>query len=167
MSVSNKANLRLALLANKLDPYGPIGHLLAFGLRQVNRVLFCCDIGIGADIDPSCVFHHSGLGCVIHANAVVGPGCRFFQHVTIGSAWRGGVSPGERVPRVGRDVLLGAGCVLLGDIDIGDGATIGANAVVTKTVPAGAVVVGVPGRVIGFREGSGPSVKEGYRKEDE
>lgn len=165
--MANKANLKIALLANRLNARGPVGHVLAFTLRQVNRVLFCCDIGIGADIDPSCVFHHSGLGCVIHANAVVGPGCRFFQHVTIGSAWRGGVSPGERVPRVGRDVLLGAGCVLLGDIDIGDGATIGANAVVTKTVPAGAVVVGVPGRVIGFQEGLEPPVKEGYRKEDE
>ena len=157
--MANKANLKIALLANRMNAHGPVGHVLAFALRQVNRVLFCCDIGIGADIDPTCVFHHSGLGCVIHAKAVVGPGCRFFQHVTIGSAWRG-VSPGERVPRVGRDVLLG-------DIDIGDGATIGANAVVTKTVPAGAVVVGVPGRVVGIREGLEPPVKEGYRKEDE
>ncbi len=43
--------------------------------------------------------------------------------------------------------MLGAGCVLLGDIEIGDGAMIGANAVVTKSVPAGCVAVGVPAKV--------------------
>ena len=164
--MENRANLKIALLANKLNQRGKIGHLSAFVLRQVNRVLFCCDIGIGADIDPSCIFHHSGLGCVIHPKAVVGSGCRFFQHVTIGSAWHGG-SPGERVPIVGKDVLLGAGCVLLGDIEVGDGAMIGANAVVTKSVPAKAVVVGVPGKIVGFRDGAGLSSEEGCQGEDD
>lgn len=148
----NKANLKLALLANRLNGHGRLGHAAAFFLRQVNRVLFCCDIGIGAQIDPSCTFHHSGLGCVIHSDAVVGRDCRFFQHVTIGSAWRGG-APGERVPRVGNNVLLGCGCVLLGDIEIGDGAVIGANAVVTKSVPAGCTVAGVPARIVKRPEG--------------
>lgn len=91
--MANKENLKIALLANRLSRHGKLGHAAAFFLRQVNRVLFCCDIGIGAQIDPSCVFHHSGLGCVIHSDAVVGKNCRFFQHVTIGSAWRGGVLP--------------------------------------------------------------------------
>ena len=90
--MANKGNLKIAFLANGLNRYGKVGHLAAFFLRQVNRVLFCCDIGIGAQIDPSCTFHHSGLGCVIHSDAVVGEKCRFFQHVTIGSAWRGGCS---------------------------------------------------------------------------
>lgn len=88
--MANKANLKIALLANRASRHGKAGYAFAFFLRQVNRVLFCCDIGIGANIDPSCVFHHSGLGCVIHSDAVVGANCRFFQHVTIGSAWRGG-----------------------------------------------------------------------------
>lgn len=144
--MANKANLKIALLANRASRHGKAGYAFAFFLRQVNRVLFCCDIGIGANIDPSCVFHHSGLGCVIHSDAVVGANCRFFQHVTIGSAWRG--VPGERVPRVGSDVLLGCGCVLLGGIEIGDGAVIGANAVVTKSVPAGCVVAGIPAKVV-------------------
>lgn len=86
----NKANLKIALLANRLNGYGRLGHAAAWLLRQTNRVLFCCDIGIGAQIDSSCIFHHSGIGCVIHSDAVVGRDCRFFQHVTIGSAWRGG-----------------------------------------------------------------------------
>lgn len=88
----NKANLKIALLANRLNGYGRLGHAAAWLLRQTNRVLFCCDIGIGAQIDSSCIFHHSGIGCVIHSDAVVGRDCRFFQHVTIGSAWRGGGS---------------------------------------------------------------------------
>lgn len=148
MLMANKENLKIALLANKANEHGKFGHGFAFLLRQMNRVLFCCDIGIGAQIDPSCIFHHSGLGCVIHSDAVVGKNCRFFQHVTIGSAWRGGVTPGEYVPRVGDDVLLGCGCVLLGDIEIGDGAVIGANAVVTKSVPAGCTVAGIPAKII-------------------
>lgn len=93
--MANKANLKIALLANRFNKHGRIGRLAAFVLRQMNRVLFCCDIGIGAQIDSSCIFHHSGLGCVIHADAVVGRDCRFFQHVTIGSAWRGGAIPAK------------------------------------------------------------------------
>ena len=150
--VSNKTNLTIALAANKLNRHGRIGHMAAFILRQINRVLFSCDIGIGAQIDPSCIFHHSGLGCVIHSDAVVGKNCRFFQHVTIGSAWRGGATPGEHVPKVGNNVLLGCGCVLLGDIEIGDDAVIGANAVVTKSVPAGCIAVGVPARIVEKKE---------------
>ena len=142
--MSNKANLKLALLANRVAQHGRPGKAMAALLHQAGRVLFACDIGIGAQIDPSCEFNHLGLGCVIHPNAVVGKGCRFFQHVTIGSAWSGGGTPGQGVPKIGDNVMLGAGCVLLGDIEIGDGAVIGANAVVTKSVPAGCVAVGVP-----------------------
>lgn len=80
-------NLKLALSANTLAGHGRIGWMLANILRQLNRILFSCDISIGAQIDPSCSFYHAGLGCVIHANAVVGPGCIFFQHVTLGAAW--------------------------------------------------------------------------------
>lgn len=87
---AGKANLKLALAANRMNEHGRLGHVVAFILRQLNRILFSCDIGLGASIDPSCNFHHCGLGCVIHSDAVVGRDCRFFQHVTIGSAWRGG-----------------------------------------------------------------------------
>lgn len=51
-------------------------------------------------------------------------------------------------------MLLGCGCVLLGDIEIGEGAVIGANAVVTKSVPAGCMVAGVPARVVKRPEGA-------------
>lgn len=59
----------------------------------------------------------------------------------------GGGAPSEDVPKIGNGVILGAGCVLLGDIEIGDGAVIGASAVVTKSEPTGCVAVGVPARI--------------------
>lgn len=60
----------------------------------------------------------------------------------------GGGAPGNGVPRIGNDVMLGTGCVLLGDIEVGDGAVIGANAVVTKSVPSGCVALGVPAKIV-------------------
>lgn len=98
--MSNKANLKLALLANRVAGHGKPGRLAAALLHQMGRVLFSCDIGVGARIDPSCEFNHLGLGCVIHAGTVVGRDCRFFQHVTIGSAWSGGVLPVRACPRL-------------------------------------------------------------------
>ena len=140
-------NLRLALRSNALAGHGKIGLILAKVLRQLNRILFSCDISIGAQIDPSCSFYHAGLGCVIHASAVVGPGCTFFQHVTLGAAWHPGGGH-DGAPHIGKNVMFGAGSVVLGDIEIGDDVTIGANTVVTKSIPAGCVVAGVPGKII-------------------
>lgn len=51
-------------------------------------------------------------------------------------------------------MLLGCGCILLGDIEVGDGAVIGANAVVTKSVPAGCTVAGIPARIVKRSEGA-------------
>lgn len=141
-------NLKLALAANFLSRFGMSGRFFANALRQLNRVLFSCDISIGARIDPSCSFYHSGLGCVIHADAVVGAECIFFQHVTLGAAWHPGGGVHDGAPHVGRNVMFGAGSVVLGDIEIGDGVTIGANAVVVKSIPAGCVVAGVPAKII-------------------
>lgn len=143
--------LRGALTAGRWAERGSLGRKLAKLFWLKNRVLYACDIRPGAKIDPTCEFYHSGLGCVIHAKAVVGPRCVFMQHVTVGSAWRGGVFPdGDRyqVPLVGSDVFFGAGCVVVGDIEIGDGAVIGANAVVTRSVPAGCTVAGVPAKIV-------------------
>ena len=97
--MSNKANLKLALLANRVAGHGKPGRLAAALLHQMGRVLFSCDIGVVARIDLSCGFNHLGLGCVIHAGDVVGRDCRFFQHVTIGSAWSG-VLPVMVCPRL-------------------------------------------------------------------
>ena len=73
----------------------------------------------------------------------MGERCSISHGVTIGVL--GGHRPG--VPRLGNDVYVGAGAKILGPVTIGDGAIIGANAVVLKDVPAGATAVGVPARI--------------------
>jgi len=87
-----------------------------------------------------------GLGIVIHANAKIGDRTLVRQNVTIGTRHKGGA-----VPIVGCDVVIGAGAVLLEDITIGDGATIGANSVVLSNVPPGVTVVGAPARPLNFK----------------
>jgi serine O-acetyltransferase len=81
-------------------------------------------------------------GVVIHEDAVVGDDCMIMQQVTIGM-----IGDGE-VPTLGNNIYVGAGAKIIGKLTVGDGARIGANAVVTKDVPAGCTAVGVPARLI-------------------
>ena len=94
-----------------------------------------------------CVIAH-GLGTVIGGYSVIGEDCTILQGVTLGEARFEEIT----YPRVGDRVILGAGATLLGEITVGDDATVAAGAVVLEDVPAGAVVAGVPARVIGESE---------------
>jgi serine O-acetyltransferase len=108
----------------------------------------------GAEIHPLATigpgFHlvHSS-GVVIGTFAVIGRNCHVHQSVTIGPPREG--QPGEEFTHVGDDVTVGAGAVILGGVTVGDGAFIGANAVVTKDVGKYEIVAGVPAVVIGHR----------------
>ena len=105
----------------------------------------------GIEIHPGakigcCVFIDHGMGVVIGETAEIGDGCTIYQGVTLGGTtlYRGE----KRHPTLGEGVVVGAGAKVLGGFKVGDGARIGSNAVVVKDVPAGATVVGIPGRVV-------------------
>lgn len=122
------------------------------GLRWFGR--FTSNFGrwlTGIEIHPgakigSCVFIDHGMGVVIGETAEVGEGCTIYQGVTLGgtSLYRGE----KRHPTLGPGVVVGAGAKVLGGFVVGAGARIGSNAVVVKAVPAGATVVGIPGKIV-------------------
>ncbi|MDV3253677.1 serine O-acetyltransferase [Devosia sp. BK] len=82
---------------------------------------------------------------IVHGRAVIGDDVILRQGVTIGNRSQG--YP-EEAPVIGNRVVIGAGAKVLGNVCVGDGAVIGANAVVVKDVPPGALAVGVPARII-------------------
>jgi serine O-acetyltransferase len=105
----------------------------------------------GIEIHPGAiigrrVFIDHGMGVVIGETADIGDDCTIYQGVTLGgtSLYRGT----KRHPTLGRGVVVSAGAKVLGGFTVGDGAKVGSNAVVLKEVPAGATVVGVPGRIV-------------------
>jgi serine O-acetyltransferase len=112
---------------------------------QLGRWLTGIEIHPGAKIG-SCVFIDHGMGVVIGETAEVGDGCTIYQGVTLGgtSLYRGE----KRHPTLGAGVVVGAGAKVLGGFLVGAGARIGSNAVVVKSVPAGATVVGIPGKIV-------------------
>jgi serine O-acetyltransferase len=120
-------------------------HWLGRFTSQLGRWLTGIEIHPGAKIG-SCVFIDHGMGVVIGETAEVGDGCTIYQGVTLGgtSLYRGT----KRHPTLGSGVVVGAGAKILGGFTVGDGARIGSNAVVVKEVPAGATVVGIPGRIV-------------------
>ena len=118
---------------------------LARVLSNVARWLTGIEIHPGATIGRRFFIDH-GMGVVIGETAQIGDDCTLYHGVTLGgTSWE----KGKRHPTLGNDVVIGAGAKVLGPIVIGDDVRIGSNAVVLKDVPAGATVVGVPGRVVG------------------
>lgn len=89
-----------------------------------------------------------GAAIVINDKCIIGNNVSIRQSVTIGNNCRNGACP-----RIEDDVELGAGSIVLGAITVGTGARVGAGAVVTKSVPAGTVVVGNPARIIRRSDG--------------
>ena len=117
---------------------------LARALSHLARWLTGIEIHPGARIGRRFFIDH-GMGVVIGETAEIGDDCTLYHGVT-----RGGTSwqKGKRHPTLGKNVVVGAGAKILGPIAIGDGARVGSNSVVLKPIPAGATVVGIPGRVV-------------------
>ncbi len=110
---------------------------LARLVADISRTLTGIEIHPGAKIGKRLVIDH-GVGCVIGETAEIGDDCIIFHGVTLGGLK---FDPIKRHPTVGNKVLIGAGAKVLGPIKIGDGARIGANAVVMKEVSVGGTVV--------------------------
>ena len=106
---------------------------LAFYLQSRMSELFQVDIHPAAKIGSGVFFDH-GTGIVIGETAVVGDDVSMLHGVTLGGT---GAERGDRHPKIGKGVLLGAGAKVLGNITIGDYAKIASGSVVLKPVPAG------------------------------
>ena len=120
-------------------------------LSQAARAATGIEIHPGAQLGRRLFIDH-GMGVVIGETAVVGDDVVLFHGATLGGR---AMRRGKRHPTLGDNVVVGAGAKILGPVWIGDGAQIGANAVVVKDVPAQAVAVGVPA-VVRLRSGSSP-----------
>jgi len=117
---------------------------LAFHFQSRISELFQLDIHPAARIGKS-VFIDHGTGIVIGETAVVGDEVSMLHAVTLGGT---GAERGDRHPKIGKGVLLGAGAKVLGNIEIGDYAKIASGSVVLKPVPAGCTAAGVPARIV-------------------
>jgi serine O-acetyltransferase len=111
-------------------------------LTLVTQALTNVELHRDARIGPGLLLIHGG-NIVVNSSARIGERCIMRQGVTVGIRTRGGGAP-----VIGDDVEIGAYCQVLGEVTIGDGATLGAMSVVLSDVPAGATVVGNPGRII-------------------
>jgi serine O-acetyltransferase len=118
--------------------------------RKYIRLVYACDLPCSVELGAGVCFPHNGLGVVVHERARIGDNCTIYQNVTIGGDGRGRAraAGAQSAPAIGNRVIIYAGAVVGGPITIGDGAIIGANAVVLESVPANTTVGGVPARVL-------------------
>lgn len=119
---------------------GPVRVVLAIPHKIANlfllRLAVGCDLPAQTRCGPGLQLHHAGRGVALHRRAVLGSEVTLFQDVAIGQRDNSGE------PVLGDGVIVGVGARLLGPIRVGDGARIGANAVVLDDVPPGGIAVG-------------------------
>jgi len=124
-------------------------HLIARIISQFSRFLTGIEIHPAAKIGKKFFIDH-GMGVVIGETSEIGDNVTIYHMVTLG-----GISPSinsdnqrqvKRHPTLKDNVVIGSGAQVLGPITVGENAKVGANAVVTKDVPANAVMVGIPAK---------------------
>jgi serine O-acetyltransferase len=126
------------------DRSGP-WHILMRRIARIRHTLWSVvtqsDVDLQATLGKGLMLPHPN-GVVIHGEARIGDDCMIMQQVTVGM-----IDEGE-VPVIGNRVYIGAGAKIIGKLTVGDGARIGANAVVVNDVPSNATAVGIPARII-------------------
>lgn len=118
-------------------------HLIARILGEISRLITGVEIHPGAQIGKRLVIDH-GMGVVIGETSIIGDDCLIFHGVTLGGK---SFSPVKRHPTLENQVVVGAGAKVLGNITIGQGASIGANSVVTKDIPPNSIATGIPAQI--------------------
>ena len=130
-------------------------HLIARIISQFSRFLTGIEIHPGAKIGKNLFIDH-GMGVVIGETSDIGDNVTIYHMATLG-----GIAPSinsneqrniKRHPTIGDEVVIGSGAQVLGPVNVGRCAKIGANAVITKDVPEKAVMVGIPAKNVGLAD---------------
>lgn len=129
----------------------PLSVVYRFLARTVSSV-YGIELPYTARVGRRVIFEHQH-GIVIHGASVIGDDCIIRHGVTLGMRR---MDDAHAAPVLGDRVNVGAGAKLIGRIHVGDGAEIGANAVVLHDVPAGRLAVGIPARVVDRRDAAPP-----------
>ncbi|MBS0959275.1 MULTISPECIES: serine O-acetyltransferase [Acetobacter] len=127
---------------------------LALHLQSRASELFAVDIHPAARLGQRILFDH-GTGIVVGETCIIEDDVSILQGVTLGGT---GKHSGDRHPKVCRGVLIGAGAKVLGNIQLGEGAKVGAGSIVLENVPAFTTVVGNPARKVGTRHSGMPAL---------
>ncbi|MGC4110490.1 MAG: serine acetyltransferase [Nocardioides sp.] len=120
------------LVRRRLGRRHPVSVAVALAYRAFGEGLVGCEIPVSVTAGPGLTIYH-GYGLVVHQSTVLGARVTLRHGVTIGNDGRD-----DRAPVLEDDVEVGAGASILGDITIGEGASIGVHALVLHDVPAGA-----------------------------
>jgi len=117
-------------------------------VSHLGRAFTGIEIHPGARIGEGFFIDH-GMGVVIGETAIIKDNVHLFQGVTLGGT---STRRAKRHPTLDRNVVVGAGAKVIGDVTIGENAKIGAGSVVVTNVPPHATVVGVPGHIVAFAD---------------
>ena len=117
-------------------------------IPHLGRALTGIEIHPRAQIGEKFFIDH-GMGVVIGETTVIGDNCHLYQGVTLGGT---STKRAKRHPTLGNGVVVGAGAKIIGAVNIGDYAKIGAGSVVVTNVPPNATVVGVPGHIVAYAD---------------
>lgn len=116
-------------------------------ISHISRFITGIEIHPGARIGESFFIDH-GMGVVIGETTEIGDRVTIYQGVTLGGT---STNRKKRHPTVGNNVVIGTGAHVLGPVNLGESARVGAGSVVLHSIPPGATVVGIPGRVVFHR----------------